>query len=224
MTKKILIIGAHPDDETLGCGGVIAKKINNGDKVVIIIMTKGEKLFSHALGITSNPTPEEVTTLRRNETINSVQILGGKKDDIIFLNYADGSLEKNINSATNKIKELLLKIQPDEIYYQNKYEAHPDHRSVNKIVKNALKKLKLNIPQYQYIVSLKYKLLLKDIAKENKIIRREISKYLHIKEKALKQFKSHLKVISKHQIKPLVVFDRWKKKYLTKYEKFIMEK
>lgn len=40
-SKKVLICCAHPDDETLGCGGTIAKHIRNGDKVFCISMTDG---------------------------------------------------------------------------------------------------------------------------------------------------------------------------------------
>ena len=41
MNKKILVVAAHPDDETLGCGGAIAKHSNEGDEVKVIVMTDG---------------------------------------------------------------------------------------------------------------------------------------------------------------------------------------
>ena len=40
-SKKILICIAHPDDETIGCGGTIAKHLNKGDKVFCVSMTDG---------------------------------------------------------------------------------------------------------------------------------------------------------------------------------------
>ena len=39
--KKILIIAAHPDDEVLGCGGLIKKKIKNNNKVRIVFLAEG---------------------------------------------------------------------------------------------------------------------------------------------------------------------------------------
>lgn len=41
MTETVLIVAAHPDDETLGCGGLIAKMTAGGARVVVAIMTDG---------------------------------------------------------------------------------------------------------------------------------------------------------------------------------------
>ena len=38
---NILVVAPHPDDEVIGCGGIIAKKVANGDRVTVAIMTEG---------------------------------------------------------------------------------------------------------------------------------------------------------------------------------------
>lgn len=47
--KKVLVIAPHPDDEILGAGGTIAKRVNAGYKVYVCIVTKGyPPLFDEA--------------------------------------------------------------------------------------------------------------------------------------------------------------------------------
>ena len=42
MTKSVLVIAAHPDDDVLGCGGTIARHVNEGDNVSILLLADGE--------------------------------------------------------------------------------------------------------------------------------------------------------------------------------------
>ena len=42
MKNKVLIVAVHPDDETLGCGGTLAKLISEGKTVAVVDLTQGE--------------------------------------------------------------------------------------------------------------------------------------------------------------------------------------
>ncbi|MEM2914808.1 MAG: PIG-L family deacetylase, partial [Candidatus Bathyarchaeia archaeon] len=64
MNKKVLIFAPHPDDETFGCGGTIAKRVSEGYEVFIIVMTDGRYAYLKLLGVESDPTPEELRETR----------------------------------------------------------------------------------------------------------------------------------------------------------------
>ena len=42
MNEKVLVVAAHPDDEIIGCGGTMARHIDEGDQVRVIIVSEGE--------------------------------------------------------------------------------------------------------------------------------------------------------------------------------------
>jgi len=93
--KKIVVFAPHPDDETVGCGGAIAKRISQGYDVLIVVMTDGRHAFSHSLGIHSEPSPEEVKTTRREEIKGVMKIYGLPEENLILLDFEDRKLQEN---------------------------------------------------------------------------------------------------------------------------------
>ena len=93
----------HPDDETFGCGGTIAKKISEGHHVLIVIMTDGRYALFKVSGITSDPPPEQIKEIRRKELKRAVSHLGVSENNLIFLDFVDGTLAKNEEEAEEKV-------------------------------------------------------------------------------------------------------------------------
>ncbi len=201
-SKTTMILAAHPDDETLGCGGTIARKVKQGFKVIIVVLTRGEKLFQVMLDIQESPSPDEVANIRRAETTRAVGILGVPEENLVFLDFGDATLDQHKDAAVKKVIALLEEYTPAELYYLNENEHHPDHRASNQIAREACVRVAAGIQEIQYIVGLKHGLDHSAIKVEFEKV--DISEFIPLKGRAIEQFVSHYGILSNKQNKPLV--------------------
>ena len=80
-----LIFSPHPDDETICCGGLIARKRAKNEDIYVIFMTDGrygtknQQLFGS----------KELIEIRKNEAIKALRILGVPSKNLIFLGFED---------------------------------------------------------------------------------------------------------------------------------------
>ncbi|MDR0197455.1 MAG: PIG-L family deacetylase, partial [Oscillospiraceae bacterium] len=85
--RKIMIFGAHPDDETLFGGGTIKRAVDNGDDVYILMATNGDY---NGRGDTSSG-----GQARMRETLSAMSYLGVKRENVYFLSFPDtGGLDE----------------------------------------------------------------------------------------------------------------------------------
>ena len=132
---RVLVIAPHPDDEILGVGGTIAKRVNEGNDVYVCIVTKGcEPLFS----------PESVAQVR-NECQRADKFLGVK--ETIFLDFPAAMLETvpryKLNDA---LVNVIQRVKPNEVYVPHRGDMQLDHKM---IVDAAMVSLR---PKYAHVV------------------------------------------------------------------------
>ncbi|MDR3555296.1 MAG: PIG-L family deacetylase [Syntrophobacteraceae bacterium] len=93
----LMVFSPHPDDETLGAGGLIERVLKAGGKVRVVFMTDGEgysggvKKIDHI----SNPTAKDYRgygALRREEALKATATLGMPGRDVMFLGFPDDGL------------------------------------------------------------------------------------------------------------------------------------
>ncbi|MGD0398739.1 MAG: PIG-L family deacetylase [Syntrophobacteraceae bacterium] len=94
---RLMIFSPHPDDESLGAGGLIQRVLEAGGRVKVVFMTNGDG-FPEGVekeDHISNPTAKNYTRYgeeRRLEAMKAVTTLGLKEHDVIFLGFPDGGL------------------------------------------------------------------------------------------------------------------------------------
>jgi len=213
----ILLFAPHPDDETLGCGGYLAKRLDEGRTVFVVVLTMGEKLFSKVLNIFEHPSPGEVCAIRRDETIRATGILGLAKENIIFLDYEDGSLADQVDTVVERIVPILQEKNPVEVLCTSEHEGHSDHRAACQIVRRACERVGTGILFRNYITSLRAGLSPENLPGTVEVV--DIRKYLPLKRQALAQFRAHLDILSPRQPQPIATnFDN----YLDPEERFLV--
>jgi bacillithiol biosynthesis deacetylase BshB1 len=122
MKLDILAFGVHPDDVELCCAGTIMAAIDQGKKVGIVDLTRGE------LGTRGTP------TTRTQEAAAAAKIMG--VDIRENLDMADGFFA-NDEAHQRKIIALIRKYQPDIILANAPEDRHPDHGRSAKLVSDA---------------------------------------------------------------------------------------
>lgn len=145
--KNILVVAAHPDDETFGAGGVVIRQTHAGNHVRILMLTDGA--------------PDEIELsggYRRQRLMELEKALGEiglSKSHVIFwnlddLNFVfDGGLE-GISSLVDRFSLLAETMRPDEVYVHAYEHGHIDHDAANYIVARGLSKSGVKAQLYEY--------------------------------------------------------------------------
>jgi LmbE family N-acetylglucosaminyl deacetylase len=127
---------AHPDDETFGPGGTIAKYAREGVRVSVIIATSGQAGRSAGLAAT----PDELGRIREDEARAAGRFLGVAA--IHFLGYTDGRLdEADETEVEEKVVRLIREERPDVIITfgpEGAGNEHRDHRRISRIATRAI--------------------------------------------------------------------------------------
>lgn len=134
IVSSSVIIAPHPDDETIGCSGLIQQLISKGQKVDVIYMTGGGKSHSGCCNI------DEATLIahRRELARKSASILGLSQENLHFLDYPDGGIALNCHE-TERLRSLFRGLKPDAVFIPHKGEGWSDHIESSNIVKSLLK-------------------------------------------------------------------------------------
>lgn len=135
--SRILAIFAHPDDESLGNGGMLAKYAAEGVETYLITATRGERGWFGP--------PEEypgriaLGRTREAELHNAAEVLGIQR--VTFLDYVDGELDKaDPEEAVAKLVAEIRRIRPGVVVTFDEWGlyGHPDHMAISRFATQAV--------------------------------------------------------------------------------------
>ena len=136
-TLRLMCVLAHPDDESLGNGGVLAKYAAEGIETYLVTATRGERGWFGRQE--EYPGPEALGKRREAELYAAAAVLGLRQVD--FLDYLDGELDQapaeeviaKIAGHLRRVKpQVVLTFGPDGAY------GHPDHIAISQLTTAAI--------------------------------------------------------------------------------------
>ena len=133
MKNKVVVIAAHPDDEILGCGGAIAKHIQEGDTVSVLIM--GEGITSRDKHRDRNVRESEFSDLSKaaheaNKILGTTSLTLG-----VFPDNRMDSLDRL--DIIKSVEEFIQEQRPKIIYTHHLNDLNVDHRRIHEAVVTA---------------------------------------------------------------------------------------
>ncbi len=125
---EVLVIVAHSDDEVIGCGGTIAKHVDNGDSVSLLVMTDG---------VSARGCSREAV-VRESSLLSSCKNLGVK--EYKQLSYPDNEMDSvSLLSIVKGIEDFVKDKQPQIIYTHSNKDLNVDHQLTMKAVMTAFR-------------------------------------------------------------------------------------
>ncbi len=165
-TDRLLFFAPHPDDESLGGGGLVQKALTAGAQMRFVFLTSGDR----------NPWPQRILerrlvvcpkargrwgARRRQEALNALALLGiGEPAEAHFLHWPDQGVTSLLMTADEAALETICRLidewRPTHLLTPAAEDTHPDHSAFFVLLQIALERLRrrgFSVPHvFSYLV------------------------------------------------------------------------
>jgi LmbE family N-acetylglucosaminyl deacetylase len=161
-SDKLMIVAPHPDDESLGTGGLLQRAFASQVPVQILFGTKGEnnpwaqRFWERRWNIAPDERVEWGER-RQQEALNAISVLGGKPDCAKFLNLPDQGITRLLMKGDPKLLALFAKEieewRPTLVVIPTMLDTHPDHSALSVVLSTVLDSFRgAPIQTWEYLV------------------------------------------------------------------------
>lgn len=126
VKRRLVVIAPHPDDESLGCGGLIAGCRAAGLPVAVVIVSDGAASHPRSRRFAA----PRLAALRREEALEAVGRLGVAARDVHFLDLPDSAVPTQGRAAAEAIERLAALVSgADVVTVTWRHDPHCDHQA-----------------------------------------------------------------------------------------------
>jgi LmbE family N-acetylglucosaminyl deacetylase len=150
-----LMVAPHMDDESLGCGMLLAER-DPAQAVQVIFASDGSL---------SPPLPagdralDGLVVMRQTEARQALSELGVSGGAVDFLGFPDGALSDHIGPLQSALDARIRGLQPAHVFVPFRYDRHPDHLAVSRAVTELRSEQKIQAAVWEYFVYSQWRLL-----------------------------------------------------------------
>src|SRR5690348_1734951 len=133
-TRRLMAVLAHPDDESLGVGGTLARYASEGVDVFLVTATRGEsgRFRGQPPGDPQHPGSEALARIREAELRSAAAVLGVR--EVSFLDYTDQHLDRaDPREVIGRVVRQIRRVRPDVVvtFGPDGAYGHPDHIAIS---------------------------------------------------------------------------------------------
>jgi LmbE family N-acetylglucosaminyl deacetylase len=141
--RSMVVIAPHQDDETIGCGGVLALQVAAKASAYVVMMQDGADEYAD-LGMAR----QALMALRNEESRRAAAVIGMEPPR--FLSHPD--LAAAAGQAADQVREILRERHADAVFVPFFLDGHYDHRTTNSILAEALRGIDWEVRVFCYEV------------------------------------------------------------------------
>jgi LmbE family N-acetylglucosaminyl deacetylase len=143
--RSCVVFAPHPDDEVLGCGGVVQAKAAAGAEVTVVVVTDGR--YSHRSQAFS---ADELARIREQESRAACARLGIPPTNVSFWRLHETTTAEHAAALTERVADILRVLRPDEVFVPSGVDRLEDHRALNRSARAGIAAAGIPTTVYEY--------------------------------------------------------------------------
>jgi LmbE family N-acetylglucosaminyl deacetylase len=203
---RLLIVAPHMDDEVLACGGLVASLPDPG-RVHVVYATDGMKSPAPVFPSKAR-VPPDLGALRCRESVEAMAVLGVPAGNLRFLGLPEARLRRSLPQLSDAVLAVIDELQPDHVLVPFRFDRHPDHLAVNRVITRALLEGRLPGALAEYFVYHRWRLLpgrdLRAYVRPDRMVEVDMTPVAARKRAALECFRSQVTRYYPWQTRPIL--------------------